>query len=350
MRRSSSLLAWPDTWGEDSGVSLPDSDVFVLAKSHQREGGAWLPLAPRRQDDDLPAGQGLCFLHGNEDIRVRQTHVSQLESRLDISNHAPAAKRHLSVVTGRGVDGLLDPMDIRRKHRDDDPTSCLPEDPRKGLADKRLRKALPFPFHVRGVGEQRRHLLVRGHFRKAVHGGLYAVQGPGVDLEVPRVDEHPIPASQDIPEPARDAVANRERLHIEIPDGESSAPLDRLEPRDVTETMFFEPVPQKAESQRSAVHGNVEILQQERDRPDVVLVSVREQERPEPVGDLPETAEIGDDEVDPQHCFVGEHEARVHEDGGLAIVEQQGVEPEFAQSPQGDDAQRHYGSPFPRLP
>jgi hypothetical protein len=384
MRRSSSLLAWPDTWvdirdllvadigprqeevvdhvgdrpfvprdelrGKDGGVSLPDPDVFVLAERHQREGGAGLPLAPRGQDDDLPAGQGLGFLYGNEDIRVRQIHVSQLESRLDISYHAPAAKRHFAIVAARGVDGLLDPMDVRREHRDDDPASGLAEDLRKGLADERLRKALPFPLHVRGIGEQRRHLLARGHFREAVHGGLYAVQGPDVDLEVPRVDEHPVPASQDIPEPARDAVANRERLHVEISYGESTAPRNRLEPRDVTETMFFEPVPQKTESQRSAVHGNVEILQQERDRADVVLVSVREQERPEPVGDILETSEIGDDEVYPQHCVVREHKARVHEDGGLAVVEQQGVEPEFAQSPQGDDTERHYGSPFPPLP
>ena len=136
------------------------------------------------------------------------------------------------------------------------------------------------------------------------------------------MDEHAVPASQNEPDPPRDAVADRECLQIEIADTEAAGPVHAHESRHAVQAVFGEAVSQETKRQRGSVDGEVDLLQQERDRPDVVLVPMREKKCPETVGDLLETAEIGDDKIDSQHRVVGKHQARIHEDGGLPVVEQ----------------------------
>ncbi len=185
-----------------------------------------------------------------------------------------------------------------------------------------------------------------GHRPEPLDPGRHAVERERVDLEVARMDEDPFPAPQDVPDGVGDAVAHGERLHVEAPDAEPGVPRDRDEPRAV-QPVLREAVAQQPERQRRPVHREVEFLQQERDPPDVVLVPVRQQQRGEGRGRVPEDGEVGDDVIDPQHRVVGEHEPGVEEDRRAALVEQHGVHPDLPEPAQRHHAQRHPVSPPP---
>jgi hypothetical protein len=192
---------------------------------------------------------------------------------------------------------------------------------------------------VRGVGEQRRHAFL-GHRPQAPDGGRHAVERERVNLEVARVDEDPFAAPQDVPDGVGDAVAHRECLDVEGPDPEPGVARDGDQPRPV-EPVLGEAVAEQPERKLRAVHREVEFPQQERDRPDVVLVAVRQQQRGDGRGRVPQDGEVGDDVIHPQHRVVGEHEAGVDENGRAALVEQHGVHPDLPETAQRHHAQRH---------
>ena len=59
------------------------------------------------------------------------------------------------------------------------------------------------------------------------------------------------------------------------------------------------------------IDWNVQIGQDVRQRPDVILVPVSDQDAPDAVGSFDEVRDVRDDEVNPRHVFCGELDAAV---------------------------------------
>jgi hypothetical protein len=66
-----------------------------------------------------------------------------------------------------------------------------------------------------------------------------------------------------------------------------------------------------------------------------------DQERPDPGAVLAQVGDVGNDQVDPEHLFVREHQAAVDHDDVVAVLEDVHVLPDFPHAPQGDDPERN---------
>ena len=97
------------------------------------------------------------------------------------------------------------------------------------------------------------------------------------------------------------------------------------------------------ERQRRAVHGHVELAQEIRQRPDVVLVAVGQDHAAEGRAAIAEIREVGDHVVHPGHLVVREQEPAVDGDHVVARLDQHHVEPDLAQPPERDQAHRGRG-------
>ena len=92
------------------------------------------------------------------------------------------------------------------------------------------------------------------------------------------------------------------------------------------------------ERQRRAVHGHVEVAQEIRQRPDVVLVAMGQDHAAEGRAAIAEIGEVGDHVVHPGHLVVREQEPAVDGDHVVARLDQHHVEPDLAQPSERDQA------------
>ena len=97
------------------------------------------------------------------------------------------------------------------------------------------------------------------------------------------------------------------------------------------------------ERQRRAVHGHVEVAQEIRQRPDVVLVAVGQDHAAEGLTAIAEIGEIGDHVVHPGHLVVREQEPQSTAIDVVTRLDQHHVEPDLAQPPERDQADRGRG-------
>src|SRR5690606_28718740 len=85
------------------------------------------------------------------------------------------------------------------------------------------------------------------------------------------------------------------------------------------QAVLFELRLDEAERERGAVDGHSELPQDVRQRPDMVLVAVAEDDRPHPSLALDEVGDVRNHQVDAKHFVVGEHDAAV-EDEDFAVL------------------------------
>ena len=76
----------------------------------------------------------------------------------------------------------------------------------------------------------------------------------------------------------------------------------------------------------------------------MVLVGVGDEEGLDLLAVLLEVRDVGDDEVDPEHLLVGEHQAAVDDDDLVAVLEDVHVLADLAHPAERDDAERLIGS------
>jgi hypothetical protein len=98
------------------------------------------------------------------------------------------------------------------------------------------------------------------------------------------------------------------------------------------EVGFFQLDLNEPSGERRAVHGDVDLMQHVRQGADVVLVTVRQEDRPESLGTFQQVGYVGDHEIDPQHLFLREHEAGVHGDDRVAVLHQEHVLADLAET------------------
>jgi hypothetical protein len=138
-------------------------------------------------------------------------------------------KQILRPLPHRGVDDLLDPVDVARERRDDDAPGRLGEDAAQGLADDLLALHVTGGVRAGRVGEE------QGDPRVADLGDVRQVRRLAVDrglveLEVPRVQDRPVRGVEGGREPVGDRVGDPDELDVErtVGDAVGRGDLDEL--------------------------------------------------------------------------------------------------------------------------
>ena len=129
----------------------------------------------------------------------------------------------------------------------------------------------------------------------------------------------------------------------------SSSPGSSGEDRVVVELVLLDLVAEQAAGERRGVDRHARELRQDvRQGADVVLVGVGDQERLDVGLALLEVGDVGDDEVDPEHLLVGEHQAAVDDDDVVAVLEHVHVLADLADAAERDDPEGRSGLPCVR--
>ena len=106
----------------------------------------------------------------------------------------------------------------------------------------------------------------------------------------------------------------------------------------VHRVLFETPLDQR-KRERGPVDRHVELGEEESDRADMVLVTVRQQQRAHMLAVLFEERQIRRDDVHAEQFGFGKHHSGVDHDDVVAVPEGHHVHPELAQSAERDDLQ-----------
>ena len=111
------------------------------------------------------------------------------------------------------------------------------------------------------------------------------------------------------------------------------------------ELVLLDLVAEQAAGQGAGVDRHAgELGQHVRQRADVVLVGVGDEERLDLGAVLLEVGDVGDDEVDAEHLLVGEHQPAVDDDDVVAVLEHVHVLADLPHPAERDDAERLVGA------
>ena len=341
------LVAGDRAGRHDDGVAGLDLHEAVVAVRHPREAGHRLALGAGRGDHQL-RGRDVLDLVLGDDARRLVLEVAEVGGDPEVLLHGPADDRDLALHVRGGVEDLLDARDVAGEGGDDHAAVERLHDLAEGLADDALGRRVARVLGPRRVGQQADDALL-AQAREDVEVGQLAVDRRVVELEVAGVHDDAHGRPQRDAHGVRDRVADPERDRRERADLQLVAGLQG-DQRVVVELVLLDLVAQQAAGERARVHGHARELGQDVGQAaDVVLVGVRDQERPDLGAVLLEVGDIGHDEVDAEHLLVGEHEPAVDDDDVVAVLEHVHVLADLPHPAERDDAERRAGVCHGRL-
>ena len=133
-----------------------------------------------------------------------------------------------------------------------------------------------------------------------------------------------------------------DRLHPKH-SGIDDLPGVQLAEIDPFDAEFLELVADESEREWHSVDGDVQPLDQERHRPDVILVPVCQEQGPHFRGVVEQIRHVRNDDVDAHGGGVGKHHSAVDDDGFVAVLVHHQVHPDLAESAERDDAKFFHG-------
>ena len=212
----------------------------------------------------------------------------------------------------------------------------LREDDVERPADRPLRHGEALPDRVRRLAEKRENPLLP-ELRHALQVRRLAEHRGVVDLEVPGVEDDARRAE----DRERRAVGNRvvrlDELHVEVPERHRVPVLHDEELRRVGEPVLLKLVLNQRDREARRVHRHIQILQNVRERADVVLVAVGDDEALHLRPVVLQVRHIRDDAVDPQHVLARERDSAVHDDDAVPVLEGRHVHPDLLKAAERDD-------------
>ena len=135
-------------------------------------------------------------------------------------------------------------------------------------------------------------------------------------------------------------VSHGKELDLERPDLLTIPVGDFDEDRVVYESRFLDPVSGQSQSQRRAVDGDHQIAEQERKSAGVVLVTVGEHHSFDAIGALTKVGEVRQDEVDPRHVRIREHDPAVENDYATIELDTGAVASDLSEATEEADPNR----------
>ncbi len=227
---------------------------------------------------------------------------------------------------------------MRGERGDDHAPGRVADDPLERRRDDLLALGDALALGVRRVGEQQREpcLAEAPELREI---GAPAVDRRVVDLEVARVQERALIGVQR----DRDRVGDRVRDAHEL--GAERADLHRLavridldQLRVVADAVLVELGLDQPERQARAPDlGDADLAHQVRQRADVILVAVRQDDGAQRAGRVAQVAEVGQHEIDAHHLVAREAEPGVDQDALAVLLDHGHVLADLAEAAERDD-------------
>src|ERR1043166_2852605 len=334
------LVSGDELGREKDGVAGLDLDRFVTVEGDAMERRERLAPAAGREKRDLIPRQVLPRLVLVQRV-TREIEIAELGRDLGVVDHAAAAQDEPPSGAPRDVGDLLDARDIRRKRRDEDLSMAALEDRLEIPPDLALGRRVAFALDVGRVGKQQQDafLSVGGELLKVE---VLAAHRRLVDLEVAGVNDDACRRLDREREAIHQAVRHADAFELERPELPRPVGGDLAEIGGLLQAVLADFIFQERERQARAEDRRVDLLQDVRQRADVVFVRVREHDRAERVFPLQQVADIGDHEIDAEEVGAGEHEAAVDRDRRAGAFQQQHVEAEFAEAAERYDSYRFH--------
>ena len=241
----------------------------------------------------------------------------------------------------RGVDHLLDAVDVGGEARHDDPPLAAREDVLEVRADDRLGRREARAVDVRRVAAQQQHAL-RAELGQARDVGGRTVHRRLVELVVAGDQHGPELCTQSDGARVGNRVGHvhelqRERSQLEHVAGRH---LDQL---DVAQLVLVELRARHRDRQRAAVDRRqmrlAELAQDPRQRAEMILVAVRDDDRLDVARALAQVGEVGQHEVDADHLRRREAQPHVDDDDPPVVLDDRHVLADLPQPAEGQDAQ-----------
>ena len=240
-----------------------------------------------------------------------------------------------------GVDHLLDAVDVRGEAGDDDPALGAGEHLLEVRSDVALGGREAGPVGVGRVAAQQQHALA-AELGQARDVGRRAVDRGLVELVVAG-DEHraELGAQRDRAR-VGDRVGHVDELERERSERQLLAGREVLELA-VAQVVLVELRARHRDREPAAVHGRraaaAELAQHPRQRAEMVLVTVGDDDRLDVVGPLAQVAEVGQHEVDPEHVGGREAQPGVDDDDPAVVLDDRHVLADLAQPAERQDAE-----------
>ena len=332
------LVAGDRAGADDHRVARLDLDEPVVAVRHPGQAGHRLALGAGRRDHELAVRVVLDLVLGHHPRRV-VLEVAQVRGDAEVLLHRAADHGHAPVHLRRRVEDLLDPGDVAGEGRDDHPALERLHDLAEGIADRPLRRGVAGVLGPRRVGQQAGHAFLAEAGQDREVRQLPVDRGV-VELEVARVDDGADRRSKRDAHRVRDRVTDPEGHDLERADVDLVARLER-DQRIVVELVLLDLVAEQAAGQRRGVDRHAgELGQHVRQCADVVLVGMGDQERLDVGASFLEVGDVGDDQVDPEHLLVREHQAAVDHHDLVAVLEDEHVLADLPHPAERDDSER----------
>ncbi|MEZ5180279.1 MAG: hypothetical protein R2702_00095 [Acidimicrobiales bacterium] len=194
--------------------------------------------------------------------------------------------------------------------------------------------------------EQEAHALVLGDGAHDAEVGEAPVDRREVELPVPAVEDRALGRVERGGEAVGHRVGDRDELAVERAELPALAVGHDDHLGAVHQARLLDAARGEAERQRRADDRERQLPQGEGQGPVVVLVAVGDDAPLDVVGPLEQPREVGQDQVDPEHVGVGEHQPAVEEHDAPLDLDRRAVPadlPEPAEEGDGD-RRRHQSS------
>ena len=308
----------------------------MLAVGHARQAAHRLALTARRQHHDFVVFVAIQIADVDEHV-LRDFQFADFHRQLGDVDHAPADKADFPPELDAVVHHLLNSVQVRGEHRDDDSPLRVLKQVVEGLADLLFAHRVAGALHVGGFRQHRQHAAAapRGQRVEIRH---LAVDGRVVDFEVARHDHRAGRARNRHRHRARNRMAHLDELHGERADLDHVLRLHDME-LDVADIMLRQLPAYERAGQLRAVNRRGYARQHIRRRADVILVPVRNQIRAHALPVSLQIGDVGNHKVNTEHIRPREDRAAVHHNDVVAKLEGRHVFADLAQSAQRDNPQ-----------
>src|SRR5665647_1742200 len=329
------LVAGDGSRRDDHGVAFVQAHLRMIVERHARERREGFSLTPRREDEDL-LGPVVVDLGELDHRTLGDLQISEVAGDVHVLLHRAAGDGALAAVQVGDPDGLLDAVDVRGEARHDHAALGLGEDLVKRLPDDALRSGRPGRLDVRRVAEKDQDALL-AELRERVDVRDAAVDRRVVELVVAGQYQGPEFGAEHDRQGIGHAVAHGDERKVERPQAQLRALAHLIEIDHLEQAVLVEFGLDERQREAAAVHRLVELLQHEGQRPLVILVTVRDDERQDVVAAPEQPSDIGDHEVDAEHLVARELDAAVEHDDLAAVLDGGHVLADLAEAAERDD-------------
>ena len=269
---------------------------------------------------------------------LRHLDIPEVAGDVHVAPHRTADDDNLAAGVDADLDRLLHAVDVRREARDENAPAARRDDLPERLADDALAPGEARALGVRRVGEQKVDTAV-AELGEATDVGAQPVDRRVVELPVAGVEDQAGGGLDRDPDAVGDRVRHADELELERaelnrrPVRVRLLQLGRAQQPVLVELRLDEP----EREPRPPDLLDLDLAQQERQRADVILVRVREDDRAHVL--VAEVAEVREDQVDAEVLVAREGQPGVDDDRLAADLEDGHVLAHLAEPAERDHAQ-----------